>query len=278
MVAEYRALRASVIRLWTRANGGLTGDDIEDLMRFNEAIDQALAESITRYTQDVDRSKEMFVAILGHDLRTPLGAITMASRFMLETGELAEPHRGLTTRIVHSADRMQRMVNDLLDFTRSRLGSGVPVLRRDMDLAKAAADAVHEVTVAHPASVLRLETSGDLVGTWDAARIGQMLTNLVGNAVHHGAAHTPITVSARGFPTAVELHVHNCGPPIPPADLPDLFSPYKRFRAGTARVGSPTSLGLGLYIAERIATAHGGTIVVTSTDGDGTAFTVRLPR
>jgi signal transduction histidine kinase len=170
------------------------------------------------------------------------------------------------------------MVNDLLDFTRSRLGSGVPVLRRDMDLAKAATDAVHEVTVAHPASVLRLETSGDLVGTWDAARIGQMLTNLLGNAVHHGAAHTPITVSARGFPTAVELHVHNCGPPIPAADLPDLFSPYKRFRAGKARVGSPTSLGLGLYIAERIATAHGGTIAVTSTDGDGTAFTVRLPR
>jgi signal transduction histidine kinase len=202
----------------------------------------------------------------------------MASRFMLDASELAETDRTLTTRIAHSASRMQRMVNDLLDFARSRLGSGVPILRREMDLAAEAAHAVHEIAVAHPRSVLRLETSGDLVGAWDAARVGQMLTNLIGNAVHHGSTSTPITVSARGLPAAVELQVHNGGAAIPPGDLPGLFSAYKRIGKDTARVGSPTSLGLGLYIAERIATAHGGTIAVTSTDRDGTTFTVGLPR
>ncbi|GJG89411.1 hypothetical protein tb265_45920 [Gemmatimonadetes bacterium T265] len=99
MVAEYRALRASVIRLWTAANGSLTGADRDDLIRFNEAVDQALAESVTRYTQDLDESREMFLAILGHDLRTLLGAIIMASRFMLDTGELPELHAALTARI-----------------------------------------------------------------------------------------------------------------------------------------------------------------------------------
>lgn len=110
MAAEYRALRASVIRLWTQANGTLSGADLDDLMRFNEAIDQSLAESITRYTQDVDRSKEMFLAILGHDLRTPLGAVITSSQFMLDSGELEEPHLTLATRVVRSSRRMNRMV------------------------------------------------------------------------------------------------------------------------------------------------------------------------
>src|SRR5688572_29317583 len=92
MVAEFRALRASVIRLWTKELSKLGPDNIEDLTRFNEAIDQALAESVSRYTQDLDRSKEMFLAILGHDLRSPLGAVMMSAEFMLETAELEEPH------------------------------------------------------------------------------------------------------------------------------------------------------------------------------------------
>lgn len=181
MVSEYRALRASVIRLWTKATGGLTGTDLEDLMRFNEAIDQSLAESVTRYTVDLDRSKEMFVAILGHDLRSPLSAVTMASQFMLETGELKEPHLTLTTRIVRSAKRMNQMVGDLLDFTRSRLGSGIPIVRARVDMAKVASDAVDEMAAAHPDSVLAFRASGDLWGAWDAARISQLLANLLGN-------------------------------------------------------------------------------------------------
>lgn len=278
MVAEYRALRASVIRLWTRAEGSLTADDLQDLMRFNEAIDQALAESITRYTLDVDHSKEMFLAILGHDLRSPLSAVTMASQFMLETGELAEPNLTMTTRILRSSKRMNQMVGDLLDFTRTRLGSGVPIVRREMDVAKDTALAIEETSAAFPGCVIRLETSGDTTGSWDAGRVTQVIANLLGNAVQHGSATTPILVSVKGEPKEVVLHVHNGGTPIPAADLAGIFSPLKRLRSAETPSGATSSLGLGLYIVERIVTAHGGSIDVKSSHDGGTSFTVHLPR
>ena len=277
MVSEYRALRASVIRLWTRAKGTLTGDDLDDLTRFNEAIDQALAESITRYTHDIDKSKEMFLAILGHDLRSPLNAVSMASQFMLDNGDLIEPNLTLTTRILRSARRMNRMVGDLLDFTRSRLGSGVPVVLAPMDLGKEAALAIEEVRSAHPESVIELTTSGDLRGEWDCGRMGQVMTNLLNNAVQHGSAKTPITVTVHGAEDEVVLRVHNQGPAIPAGDLDQIFSPFKRLRSGEP--ASPSSnLGLGVYIVERVVTAHGGKIEVTSADEEGTMFTVQLPR
>ncbi len=277
MVAEYRALRASVIRLWTVANGTLTGADLEDLMRFNEAIDQSVAESIERFTSDLDRSTEMFLAVLGHDLRSPLSAVITASQFMLDTGELEEPHRSLTTRIVRSALRMNQMVADLIDFTRSRLGSGIPIVRQDMDLGQAAADAVEEIKGAHPESDVHLTTSGDLRGMWDEARLGQVFANLLGNAVDHGSPKTRISVAVRGETKDVVIQVHNSGPAIPAADLPELFSPLKRLRAEEPAPTTSGHLGLGLYIVERIVAAHGGTIEVQS-DVAGTLFTVRLPR
>ena len=278
MVSEYRALRASVIRLWTKASGTLTGADLEDLMRFNEAIDQSLAESISRYTEDVDRSKDMFVAILGHDLRSPLGAILTASRFMLDDGELPEPSQSLTASIARSAARMNAMVGDLLDFTRSRLGSGVPIARAPMDLAKEAANAVDEARAAHPERVFKLNVSGDLRGSWDSARIGQVLANLLGNAVQHGARDSTISVTARGESADVVVQVHNRGPEIPAQHLPGLFSPFKRIQADGTAGDAWSSLGLGLHIVERIVTAHGGSMDVKSSVEGGTFFTVRLPR
>jgi signal transduction histidine kinase len=279
MVSEYRALRASVIRLWMDANGGLTREsDLDDLMRFNEAIDQALAESITRYTLDLDHSKEMFLAILGHDLRTPLGAVMMSSQFMLETGDLEEPHLSLTKRIARSSKRMNGMVGDLLDFTRSRLGSGVPIVRAPMDLGKIASQAVEEMTAAEPDSVLEFKASGDLTGNWDCARLSQVLANLLGNAVQHGSARTTISVVARGETTDVVLRVHNRGTAISASEMRGLFNPLKRLSDGKPVARDSSNLGLGLYIAERIVTAHGGTIEVKSTDDAGTTFTVRLPR
>jgi signal transduction histidine kinase len=146
MVAEYRALRASVLSLWTRQVGDLNTEHIEDLMRFNEAIDQSLAESVTEFNENVEEAKEMFLAILGHDLRTPMGAIYTSAKFMLDTGELQEPHLSLTSRIVNSATRMVGMVGDLLDSTRSRLGGGIPVVRENLDLSKLLHEAVDEVS------------------------------------------------------------------------------------------------------------------------------------
>ena len=278
MVSEYRALRASVIRLWTRSEGTLDGADLDDLMRFNEAIDQSLAESVSRYTGDIDRSREMFVAILGHDLRTPLGAVTTASQFMLDSGDLEEPHRTLATRITHSARRMSAMVGDLLDFTRGRLGAGIPITRADMDLGVAVHLAVEEIAAAYPDADVQLTASGDLRGRWDVARLSQVVANLLGNAIQHGAARTMTGVTLIGEATDVVLRVHNQGAAIPAAELAGIFSPFKRFKGGAATTRDAGSLGLGLYIAERIVTAHGGTIDVRSSPEAGTLFTVRLPR
>ena len=283
-VAEYRALRASVIRLWTKAAGALAAAEVEDLTRFNEAIDQALAESVLRYDQGVEQAKETFLAILGHDLRTPLGAIYSSAAFMLETGELEEPHRTLTARIAGSAKRMVGMVGDLLDFTRSHLGGGIPVVRAEMSLGKLVHDVVHEIAAADPRCPIRVDTRGEQRGRWDAARLSQALGNLIGNAVQHGADGTTVgvevRVEVRGDDEQVAVAVHNRGAVIPPDQLDGIFNPMKA-RASPHKPSNrgPTGgLGLGLYIAERIVCAHDGRIEVESSEAGGTTFTVYLPR
>lgn len=280
MVAEYRALRASVIRLWTQAQGPMAAEEVEDLTRFNEAIDQALAESVARFEQDVEQAKETFLAILGHDLRLPLAAISTSAAFVLETGELAEPHRTLLVRIAASATRTVGMVGELLDFTRSRLGGGIPVMRAETNLAEVVRDAVDEVAAAYPGRPIRVDSGGDQRGRWDAARLAQALGNLIGNAVQHGGDGTSVTVAVRGEPGQVAIAVHNGGAVIPPDQLDGIFNPMKARGAPrkAADRGPTGSLGLGLYIAERIVDAHGGRIAVESSAARGTTFTVYLPR
>jgi signal transduction histidine kinase len=276
MVSEYRALRASVIRLWTKENGTLTGDDIEDLMRFNEALDQALAESTTRYMENFDRTKEMFVAILGHDLRSPLEAIAHSARYLLMSPESTEATEA-TARIVRSTKRLTAMADQLLDFTRSRLGSGIPVTRMPSDFARLVGNTVEELAVAWPGREIQYQASGDLHGSWDEGRIAQMVSNLVSNAVQHGTADTPVRLHLTGDAQSVALSVHNFGPAIPDGAMRTLFSPFKRLSASDSAAHSH-QLGLGLYIVERIVAAHNGDIRVTSTKEHGTQFLVRLPR
>ena len=311
MTAEYRALRASVVRLWTAARGGALGAaDIEDLTRFHEAIDQALAESLVRFEADVEQAKETFLAILGHDLRTPLGAIQTSAAFLLETAALAPAERTLAGRIGTSAARSLGMVGELLDFTRSRLGGGIPVVRVQGDLLALVREAVAEVAAAAasaaPARRIAVRTpdldgSAPLVARFDAPRLSQALGNLIGNAVQHGGAG-PVTVTVTtGAPDTVDavpasgaaggrpvtgastrvitIAVHNGGPPIPAAQLDGLFNPMQARSVRPARPGrGPTSsLGLGLYIAERIVHAHGGHLTVVSSEAGGTTFTATLP-
>lgn len=278
MVAEYRALRASVLRRWAVACPANSPADFEDVMRFNEAIDQSLAEALRRFTHDLDRAREMFVAVLGHDLRTPLSAVLMAGHYMRDSGDLSEPHQTLSERVVSSATRMTQMVDDLLDFTRGRLGNGIPVERHDADLGVVARAAVDEMITAHPGREFTLQITGNVRGMFDAARISQVLSNLLGNAVQYGAATSPIHVQAMGDGDAVVLRVQNGGSVIPANKIPGLFSPFKRLRGSVATGQDVHNLGLGLYVAERVVTAHSGTIAVTSTEADGTSFQVRLPR
>lgn len=274
MVAEFRALRATVIRLWMK-QGDVSATDLEDMIRFNEAIDQAIAESITRFSHEIGQAKERFLAILGHDLRTPLSAVLASSVFMLENGRLAEPNLTLTSGIATSARRMTQLVSDLLDFTRTRFGDTIPIIREAADMRTVIHGVVAEVGASHPKSTVQIETSGGLQGVWDPHRIAQALTNLIANAVQHSSDDFPIKVVVRGAADAVVISVQSHGPVIPRKDIPRLFEPMKNGRKGAS---DRRHLGLGLYIVDKIVTAHDGTIAVRSTREGGTVFTIHLPR
>jgi signal transduction histidine kinase len=275
MVSEYRALRASVVRLWTEGKGELNAGDIADLIRFNEAIDQALAESTLRFMGDLDQTRDTFIGILGHDLRTPLGAIITSAKFMLDVGELTPTTQTLASTIVSSSRRMNEMVGDLLDFTRSRLGAAIPIEPADTDLGQVVRGTVEESLAARPDVVIKLDMIGDLRGEWDPARLSQVFSNLISNAISHGSTGTPITVTAKPVADQLVVSVHNHGTPIPSDQFEQIFDPMS---SSVAASRNSNHLGLGLYIVEQVVVAHGGTVEVASGKAEGTTFTVRLPR
>jgi signal transduction histidine kinase len=277
MVSEYRALRASVTRLWIDTTGDLAREDLDDLVRFNEAIDQALAESTARFTQDLDHSKEMFLAMLGHDLRTPLGAIIGWARIMVDAKDLPDALLKRASMILNSGQRMNSLVGDILDFTRSRLGRGIPIVRAHMDIAKVCRQSVGEVAALHPQRVVNFEATGELQGQWDSARVSQAFLNVLNNAIQHGSEDTPVNVVIRGGADEVEVAVQNRGAVISTNDLDKIFDPMHRIE-GDKPVAPRSNLGLGLYIAERVVAAHGGTIGVESSEEKGTTFTMHLPK
>ena len=171
---------------------------------------------------------------------------------------------------------MNQMVADLLDFTRTRFGDSIPIVRAETDVRRIIHDVVSEVAASYPRSTLQVETGGDLRGQWDSARLTQALTNLVANAVHHGSDKSPVKVAARGERNEVVISVANEGPVIPERDLAQLFEAMKHARGDGAR--DRRHLGLGLYIVDKIVAAHGGSIDVRSSRQEGTSFTVHLPR
>jgi signal transduction histidine kinase len=276
VISEFRALRATVIRLWHQNSTELDELSLYDLTRFNEAVDQALTEAAVRYTSEVEKSRELFLGILGHDLRNPLAAISGLAGLQLHTNH-SERHQHFASQILVSAARMGHMITDLIELTRVRLGNGIAVNPAPTDLRRICTHAVEEMKAIYPARMFRLECEQDLPGIWDEARLSQLLSNLLGNAVQHGATGAPITVTARSGGEELELTVHNAGKPIPPQLLPRLFDCLFQGAPSPDEDDTSTSLGLGLYIAKEIITAHGGTIDVQSSEAGGTIFTARLP-
>ena len=280
MVSEYRALRASVIKLWDAALTDLTRQDFTDQTRFNESIDQALTESIQDYSEKIDLSRNLFLGILSHDLRTPLGAILMSAQLTASIGKLSDRQAMLQAQIADSAGRATEIVTQLLDITKARLGTGLPICKDDMDMAFVSHQLVDEIRAIHPDRQIEIETSGEVEGNWDKARMGQVFSNLIGNAVQYGFRGTPIVVKVYGTSKEVVVSVHNEGVPIDPEALPNIFDSLTRAEPVTddASAASGINLGLGLYITKEIVVAHGGEIDVTSSEQDGTTFTAKLPR
>jgi signal transduction histidine kinase len=279
MVSEYRALRASIIRLWNAEHPEMKSQDVLDLTRFNESIDQELTESIKLYTKKLDHSRNMFLGILGHDLRNPVGAILMSAQLQLRLGEQNDKQKMLSTQIVASAERTLEIISHLLDMTRARFGTGLPVVRSPMDFGFVSNQMVDEIRANHPKREITLEISGDMEGEWDKARIGQVFSNLLSNAIQYGFRGTPINVTVRGEPDEIILSVHNEGIPIPPDRIGGIFSALTRdTEKGSEETTGSMNLGLGLYITREIVSAHGGKIGVTSTEQGGTTFRATFPR
>jgi signal transduction histidine kinase len=225
LVAEYRALRASVLRLWVDASP-LDETGVEDVIRFNEAIDQAVAESVGHFHAQVERARNLLLGMLGHDMRSPLQAIqaTASGLAALSAGEQVS---SAAARLIRSGAAMQALLDDLVDFNRTRLGLGIRVVPSDMDLAAAVADELEQLRGAHPDRQIELAATGDNCGRWDGARLQQLLRNLVSNAIRYGPPDTPVRVALRGGEADVRLEVTNRGPTIEPSDLSQIFDPLK---------------------------------------------------
>lgn len=279
VMSEYRALRASVLQLWRDSEPEADERDVDDLTRFNESIDQSLSKAVASYTKRIDQARDMFLAILSHDLRNPLSAIAMSANVLPMVSDDKAEIVECGLRITRSASVMERMISDLLDYTRTRLGAGMPVKPTPLDLAALGRELIEEYSAAHPNREIQLRTDGDLHGLWDSDRIRQAISNLMGNAIQHGSAGFPVTLSLRGEAASVFINVHNSGDTIPPAELPKIFDPLIRgSSAERPKSNRPGSIGMGLYIAREVAKSHNGRIDVISTAEDGTSFTICLPR
>lgn len=278
VAAEYRALRATVLRLWKSHVDPKAVGVLEQVTRFNESIDQSLAESIKAYSERVDDSRDTFLAVLGHDLRGPLGTISGCLDILGREG--ATPAQiAKATRIGKRGIAVTKeLIDELLEYTRTRLGKGIEVDPKPVDLSAWCRETFDEITAANPNRAMTANIASNIHLSVDAPRIRQVLDNLLRNALQHGDPAFPVELVVRQHRNQAELAVRNQGVPIPPKALQVIFNPLVQIASEKYGVKLPSSsLGLGLFIAREIATGHGGTIAVKSSAEKGTIFTVRLP-
>jgi signal transduction histidine kinase len=228
-----------------------------------------VADSLNR-ERDLAEFREMFIGIVGHDLRTPLSSVIMSAATLLRRGRLDDQDAETAARVIRSSQRINRMVTQLLDLTRARLGGGLPIERKPTDLR----DIFGNVAAEFEATI-QLRVEGDVTGTWDQDRLERVLSNLVGNAIEYAAPGTPVIVEAHADGPEVVVEISNQGAPIPADVLPFIFEPFRR--AQPRQKSAAGNLGLGLYIAHQIVLSHGGTLYAHCADGT-TRFVMRLPR
>lgn len=274
MIAEYRALRASVLRLWA-ADQALVTASIEDMIRFNEAIDQAVAESLLEFSRTVESWRHVFLGALGHDLRGPLSAVIGTADLLMDSTR-DTPYARQAERILSGGIQLGRLVDGLLDYSKSTLGGSMHLQRSACDLGKVVADEVELLRASLKQASIALDVDGDARGEFDDARIREAIHNLVTNAAKYGDADADIGVSVIGSADHVAISVSNAGAPLSGDALNALFDPLRR-GSQAANKGEHSSLGLGLFIVREIAHAHGGEVTAGSENGR-TTFVILLPR
>ena len=251
---------------------------LENELEYRKELESALREALMREKEareEAERSvryNEMFAGMLGHDLRNPLSAITTGANYIARLNSSQKSARA-ATRILSSAERMARMIDQLLDFTRIRVGGGLALLLTRLDLEELCCKIKDELEAANPERSIVIEVEGNVVGQWDHDRLLQVFSNLVSNALHHGSGSSVTIRCDGGDASGVEVSIHNGGA-VPPEVLPVLFEPFR----GNTRYQRTRGLGLGLFITQQIVAAHGGTIDVVSDDTRGTTFHLMLPR
>jgi signal transduction histidine kinase len=272
LVAEYRVLRSCVLRLWAEAH---PPDEyvIDDTMRFNEAVDQAVAESVSYHHTEVMRWRNIFLAMLGHDLRNPLNSMVLTAEM------LCRETSGTVARHLHAllaaGQRMSQLLDCLLEYNKSTLGIAMPIDRQLTDLGAICADEVEMLRHAFPERRIAFQFGGDARGQFDGSRVRQALGNLISNAAQHAPGDSIIQVSVVGTPDTVEITTENEAPPIPQEELNELFRPFRR-RADTT-VSQANHLGLGLFIVSEVAKGHQGDVRAVSAAGR-LRFTMVLPK
>jgi len=271
LVSEYRALRASVLQLFAAAHEPERAT-LTDVGRFNEALDQAIAESVEFYSLEVERWRNIFLGVLGHDLRGPLNSILLTAQMLATSGR----ENKVTSRLIHSGERMRELLDDLLDYNRTSVGVGIPVRRTRCDLREVCSEELALRRTVHPEHRISFVSEpGVGVGSWDASRMRQALGNLVSNAAKYGDKEKRIVVTLASEGSMLKLIVENEGREIAPEVAAPWFEPYRRGREDHAG-GDRESLGLGLFIVRQIALAHDGQVEVQSKDGR-TRFTLAFP-
>ena len=277
LVSDFQAMRSVVLRRFAAQAPSVADQQIlADIVRFDEGLDRALAESSQSYAAKLAESRDTFLAILGHDLRSPLGSLRSCLH-LLESSETVKPPRAKVIEIgIRSVGSMDEMIGQLIDFSRRGMGRGLDVHPRPADLGSLCQSAVEEIRIAHPEISLIYQAEGAFDANFDPPRMRQVLINLLANAVQHGDPEQGIVLEARRTSEGVWLTVTNQGQPIAPEFLPAIFDPLVRLEAADADKPS-TSLGLGLFISREIAVAHGGRIDVVSSAHEGTSFSVLLP-
>lgn len=255
LVAEYRVLRSSVLRMWSEAS---TPDEFtaQDTMRFHEAIDQAVAESVTFFSAEIEHWRALLLGVVGHDLRGPLNAVLLTSEVLMH--EVAgTPLATYAESITRSGRRIGTLLDSLLEYNTASLGTGMVLHRTPGDLVEALRDEIALLRTSLPGREIRLSSPAHCQADLDFSRVREALANLVYNAAQHGLPGSPIDVALEQAPGKVLLAVANEAEPMDPATLQGLFEPLpRRTFEGSRR--ETRNLGLGLFIVRTIARAHGG--------------------
>ncbi|MFA0962337.1 ATP-binding protein [Roseivirga sp. BDSF3-8] len=276
--SEFRALRASVLRLWEESfEEDVSDDRFEEMIRFNEAIDEAWMHSVSHYHHKMDNSKNWFLGILGHDLRNPLSAIQSVQQLLSLSENISREEKLLLQQTDASIKRIKELIENLLELTNLRLGNGITVKKTSCDLTLHCERIIQEFKLAYPKANLHFESSGPIQGQWDSIRMEQVISNLVANALRYGRTGGPVTISVKASDQEISLSVHNEGNPIPESRKELIFNGLFK-DSGENGACKESSYGIGLYVVHEIVKAHRGKVEVSSSKEDGTDFKVILPR